>query len=152
MSSIQTFQFGEINIDQERIIVFPQGLPGFENSRHFIFCHEEGSEGIVHFLQSVEDGNLVFSVADPSQFGIHYQFTLTDEEQSLLELTDMSDLLILILLYRNPEESSTDPGSIQGAFTLPLIVNIKTRKGLQKVMPTLAPSVLLSEISSPAVE
>jgi len=152
MNAIQTFQFGEINIDQDRMIDFPQGLPGFEDSRHFILCHEEGSEGIVHFLQSAEDGELVFSVADPAQFGIHYQFTLTDEEQAVLELTDMSDLLVLILLYRTAEEPSTSPDSIQGAFTLPLIVNVKARKGLQKIMPTLTPSVLLSEISSPVAD
>ncbi len=148
MTSIQSVQFGEMNVDPEKIITFPQGLPGFESSTRFMLCHEEGSNGIVHFLQSVDEGALAFSVGDPSQFGIHYQFTLSDDEQALLELTSMEDLLILILLYRDEEASSNAENAVRGAINSPLVINIKTRKGLQKVMEAVAPSVLLSEISS----
>lgn len=152
MNVIQTLQFGEININKDKVITFPQGLAGFEQLTRYVLCHEEGSEGIVHFLQSVEDGELVFSVGDPAQFGIHYQFTLTDTEMASLELTDMGDLLVLILLYRDEEKTAGHREPVRGALTLPLIINIKSRKGIQKIMQTLAPSVLLSEISSSVEE
>lgn len=149
MATIQSIQFGEMHIDPDRVITFPQGLPGFEGYTRYTLCHEEGSEGIVHYLQSVEQGELVFSVGDPSQFGIHYQFTLTDEELSLLELTEMNDLLILILLFKDESGSSDHTHPVSGAFTLPLLINVSARKGIQKIMQTLTPSVLLSEISNP---
>ncbi|MGI9212783.1 MAG: flagellar assembly protein FliW [Methylococcaceae bacterium] len=149
MATIQTIQFGEMHINPDKVITFPQGLPGFEDVTRFTLCHEEGSDGIVHYLQSVEQGELVFSVGEPSQFGIHYQFTLSDEELSLLELTEMSDLLILILLYKDESESTGRIQPVQGAFTLPLLINESARKGIQKIMQTLTPSVLLSEISNP---
>jgi flagellar assembly factor FliW len=152
MNVIQTHQFGEININQDKIITFSQGLAGFEQLTRYVLCHEEGGDGIVHFLQSVEEGDLVFSVGDPAQFGIHYQFTLTDAEMTLLELTDMDDLLILILLYRDEEKTTGHREPVRGALTLPLIINTKARKGMQKIMQTLAPSVLLSEISSSVEE
>lgn len=149
MTSLQSIQFGEMHIDPEKIITFPRGLPGFESATRFTLCHEEGSHGIVHFLQSVEDGDLVFSVGEPSQFGIHYQFTLTDDELALLELSDMEDLLILILLYRDEQGGSNEGQDVRGAINSPLVINVKALKGLQKVMETVAPSVLLSEISNP---
>ncbi len=149
MNSIQTVQFGEITVDPEKVILFPRGLPGFESATRFTLCHEEGSNGIVHFLQSVDDGDLAFSVGEPSQFGIHYQFTLSDEELAELELSDdMDNLLVLILLYRDEPVADCHELAVRGAITSPLVINVKTRKGLQKVMETVAPSVLLSEISS----
>ena len=71
---------------------------------------------------------------------------------TLLELTDMDDLLILILLYRDEEKTTGHREPVRGALTLPLIINTKARKGMQKIMQTLAPSVLLSEISSSVEE
>jgi flagellar assembly factor FliW len=151
MSSINTTSFGEINVDPDKIITFPQGIPGFHDCTRFTLIHEDGSEGIVHFLQSIDQGDLAFSVGEPSQFGIHYQFTLSDEETALLELERPEDALVLLLLYKDDDAAAqvragTPP--VRGAIDSPLVINVKSHKGLQKVLQNMQPSVLLSDISS----
>ncbi len=145
MQLINTVAFGEQAVDPDTIIHFPEGIAGFEDCTRFKFFHEEGGEGIVHWLQSVDRGELSLSVADPVSLGINYDFTLDDREVELLELETAEDALVLIVLYREPQQSG-----IGGAVGAPLVVNVKSRKGLQKVLGDAEPGALLKAATPPA--
>jgi flagellar assembly factor FliW len=142
---IRTSLFDEqIIIDPDTVITFPQGIPGFEGQTTYKLFHQEGNE-IIYRLQSLDDEELCFSVADPANFNINYLFVLTDEEEKLLDLSDINDLAFLLILQKN----NNDDGKpvIKGSLTSPLVINTKTRLGIQKIIPRVEQSITLVEQS-----
>lgn len=123
-------RFGKVEVDPDTVLTFPQGLPGFENLTRFTLLHEEGATTIF-WLQSVEDPDVQFSVTDPNSFRVNYQVTLQDDETALLELTDVADAAVMVMLSR---DEATDPSGIKANFMAPLVINTKSRKGLQKAL------------------
>ncbi len=122
---------GAIDVKPEEIITFPGGMPGFENLTRYKLFHEEG-QPTVFWLNSVDDPDVQFTVADPAVFRVQYQITLNDAEEALLQLDDSADTALLVMLYRG---DGTDAHSaIQANFLGPLVINTKTRIGLQKVL------------------
>lgn len=139
---------GDQQIDPDTVITFPQGIPGFENQKRFKMFHQEGSD-IVYWLQSLDDENLTFSLTHPSIFNINYSFMLSDEEEQLLELDNgEEELLILILLHKDIDESAGEQPTVKGSIKSPLLINSNKRIGIQKILREVEQSITLSEKSS----
>ncbi|BCG63919.1 MAG: flagellar assembly factor FliW [Methyloprofundus sp.] len=142
---IKSKLLGAQSVDPDTVITFPQGIPGFENDTRFKFFHQEGSD-IVYWLQSLDNEEVLFSVAHPAQFNINYNFTLTDAEEALLELDSVDDLIIMILLHKSDDESA-EP-TIKGSIQAPLVINGKTRLAIQKALAKVEQSITLTETSN----
>jgi len=142
---IKSKYFGIQSIDPDTIITFPLGIPGFENETRFKLFHQEGSD-VIYWLQSVDNEELVFSVAHPENFNINYNFSLTDKEEKLLAIENSEDLLLMLILHKN-EDDSAQP-TIKGSIKSPLVINTKTRIGLQKILAEIEQSITLTETSS----
>lgn len=140
---IQSKLLGNQEVNSDTIITFPRGLPGFEDQTRFKLFHQEGSE-IVYWLQSVDDQELVLSVAHPAHFNINYSFVLTDDDEKLLQATNSDELLILIVLHKSDELEGGKP-TIKGSIKSPLVINTEKRIGLQKVLVTIEQSITLTE-------
>ena len=141
---IKSTFLGTQSVDADTIITFPNGIPGFEEDTRFKLFHQEGSE-VVYWMQSLDNDELLFSVAQPSHFKINYSFVLTDAEEALLKLEAIDDIFILIILQKTDE--STDKPIIKGSITSPLIINEKTMLGLQKHLPKIEQSITLTDTS-----
>ena len=76
--NIQSTRFGEIEIDENEIITFSHGLPGFPNEKKFVSIVRD-SESPFSFLQSATEANLTFLLANPFAFFKDYEFELEDE-------------------------------------------------------------------------
>jgi len=142
---IKTRFFGNQTIDPDSIITFPKGIPGFDDLTHYKLFHQEGSDKIF-WLQSVDDERLSFSVTQPGHFKINYRFVLTDDEQATLQADETSELVFLILLHQ--EESETPPDrqpTVKGSINSPLVINTKSRIGIQKNLRKVEQSIVLSE-------
>jgi flagellar assembly factor FliW len=138
---IKSAVFGEQNIDPDTVIHFQEGLPGFEDCKHFKLFHQESENPVIFWLQSLESPEIVFSVTDPALVGIHYEFTLTDAELELLGNPNAPEnLLIAILLYK--DEASE---AIQGSIKAPLVIDCKSLKGLQKMLLDIEPVVTIKD-------
>jgi flagellar assembly factor FliW len=57
---ITTYQFGEIEFNEDSIINFSTGIFGFENLKKFLLVQTE--EGLFHWLNSVEQPEIAFPV------------------------------------------------------------------------------------------
>jgi flagellar assembly factor FliW len=57
---ITTYQFGEIEFTEDSIINFSSGVLGFENLTKFLLLQTE--EGLLHWLNSIEQPEIVFPV------------------------------------------------------------------------------------------
>ncbi|MBL8508076.1 MAG: flagellar assembly protein FliW [Chitinimonas sp.] len=128
---IITPRFGAIEIDEDTLITFPQGLPGFEGCKRFKLLHEDVPEPKVMWLQCLEDAEVVFSVMDASLLGFHYQLTLTDEERTLIQHAGKSapadELVLLLTLSRDGEV-----GEIKANTQSPIVLNVASRLAVQK--------------------
>lgn len=144
---IRTSLFGEQTIDPNTVLTFPQGIPGFEDNTTYKLFTQEGSE-IIYWLQSLDNEDLGFSVADPADFNINYLFELTDEEEQLLNLSDVDDVACLLILQKN--ENDDGKPVIKGSLASPLVINTKTRLGMQKTIPHLEQNITLIE-PNPAI-
>jgi flagellar assembly factor FliW len=128
MQTLNT-RFGEIEIDPETVLTFPQGMPGFEDCTRYKLLHEEQPNPRVRWLQSLDDADLSFSLVQVEHLGLSYEVSLSDEECALIELEQAEDAVLLLLLSRPFEEGQAISANTQA----PVVLNIKSRKALQKV-------------------
>ena len=73
---------------------------------------------------------------------------LTDEELERLELTDSEDLIVLILLHKDNDGQETQNPVIKGSIKSPLLINSARQKGMQKCLPHIEQSIILTEKSN----
>ncbi len=114
-------------------IIFPQGIPGFEDDRAFRLYHQQ-ADALVGYLESVDNPDLVLSVLAPESLNIFYEFTLSDEEQALLELERPEDVVLLVVAYRQETGDTKPGGAVNASFMAPLVINAERRLGLQKLL------------------
>ncbi|RJQ30985.1 MAG: flagellar assembly protein FliW [Peptococcaceae bacterium] len=122
---IFTSRFGEIEIEAERIITFPAGVPGFEELRRFVLLPEKDMEEFC-WLQSVDEPEVAFLLTDPFVFFRDYSLELGEDDVCALELERKEEALVLTVV--------TIPGNDVRLVTANLLapVVINTRLGLAR--------------------
>ena len=127
---IQSTRFGTLSVDDERIIEFPSGLLGFPEHKRFALI-QTGEENYFFWLQSVDEPNLAFVVADPAIFFKGYEVPLRDETRQELRLGDEEGaerFLQVFVICNKVGEWLT--GNLLG----PLVVNAANRLAQQVVL------------------
>jgi flagellar assembly factor FliW len=125
--------FGIHEIDPENILTFPLGIAGFDNLTRYKLCHEDKEQPIVYWLQAVDDQNVAFSLVDPTLFGLHYEFNLTDNDVALLRVESVNDISVMLIAYKLISNTACED-SVRANINGPVIINSQTRLGLQKVL------------------
>lgn len=123
---IQTTRFGEVDVDDKRIITFEKGLLGFPKYSRFVLL-EAGQDSYFWWLQSIEQPELAFVVTDPSLFVPTYRVPLRPEQMQELNLESLDDAQVFVIVNKR-EHNLT--GNLQG----PLIVHVDKRIGAQLVL------------------
>ena len=87
---IETARFGQVNVDENSIITFPDGVPGFEDKRRFAFVthpstNQDKSSPFM-WLQSLEDEKLAFLTAEPRHFFPGYAPRIASMDLDALEI------------------------------------------------------------------
>lgn len=128
---IDSARFGELEVNPETILTFPNGLSGFENCTRYQLLHEVDKEGpVVFYMQSLDDPAVTFSIVDPTLFGFNYELTLSDEDVALLQAESPNELAVVLIVYKPQGGESDVAANING----PLVLNPGKKLGLQKVM------------------
>jgi flagellar assembly factor FliW len=73
---IRTLNFGEIEVPEEKILHFKEGLPGFAQIQQFILLDLGGVKPFV-YLQAIGDPPIALLLVDPRLVEPEYQFKLT---------------------------------------------------------------------------
>ena len=134
---IDRFDLKDINIDPNTLFTFPEGIPGFESCKRFKLFHLEDKPN-VQWLQSIDDTSVLFPITTPESLDFSYQIELSDADCSLLDLKDPETTAVAIIVYRN-----NDPkGNIVANTRSPLILNLESRKGMQKVLQDVQQTLL----------
>jgi flagellar assembly factor FliW len=136
-------QFGMQEVDPESILTFPNGMPGFEKStRYKLFHDDQEQQVVVHWLQSIDEPDVAFALVDPAVFGLNYEFVLSDEEERLLQMESVDDIAVLLIAYK-PQLDADAKANINANINGPIVLNTRTRLGMQKVLVGLEADVTL---------
>ena len=126
---VNTVRFGEVSVDESRVIHFVEPILGFEGTRRYVILdHSEDSP--FKWLQSVDDPELAFVVTNPKFFGIDYEFTLTDDTVAQLQIQAAEDTVVLTIV-NIPQD---DPSKMTTNLLGPIIISQTARKAMQVVL------------------
>ncbi|HLO63908.1 MAG TPA: flagellar assembly protein FliW [Azonexus sp.] len=143
---VETYLFGAVEVDPEKVITFPNGLVGFEQSKRFILAHDEGNtQPTSYTLQSLDDPALALLIVDPETLGFNYELALSDVETALLQSPAADEVMVMQVLFKKEEGGKA---VITPSLHAPLVINTKARVGLQKVMETVSQNITLSNLVS----
>lgn len=129
---INTKNFGELIIDEETVINFRNGLPGFEDEHEFVILNNWDTEDPVVFmwLQSTRNAELAFVISIPF-FLLRgdYEFEIPEKVCSEMGITDSEDVGVYTVctIQENVENMTFNLAS-------PIVVNIKEREAVQLIL------------------
>jgi flagellar assembly factor FliW len=126
MIEIKTSRFGDIAIDEERVMTFPRGLLGFPSHQRFALI-QTGQGNYFFWLQSLDDPALAFVVTDPTTFFKDYEVPMREETLGDLEFSDLKFAQVFVICNKIGDWLT---GNLLG----PIIVNSEKRIAQQVVL------------------
>lgn len=125
---IKTSRFGTIEVSEESIITLVRGMYGFEQYTRFCMINYKPGDSI-WWIQSIDEPELAFVVADPAQLYNDYEFDIADADAEKLHLCKAGDAFIMVIL-------TVAPGGTQVTANLaaPLILNQKEMLAVQLIL------------------
>jgi flagellar assembly factor FliW len=128
---IGTRKFGEIQIDETKILVMPEGLPGFSGYEKFVLLEDPKTAPFCWF-QAVDEPNLSLIVMDPLAFKSDYSI---DTEAFIKtrgwEETRPEDLLVYVVVNVSEKTGET---RVTANLIGPLLINPNNNEVVQVVI------------------
>lgn len=137
---VESLRFGPLEIEPDKVIEFPRGLPGFESCHRFALLNPSEENPKYFILQSLDELDVAFYISDPSRFGFSYEITLSDQDVADLEVKDVAETAVVVMLSK-PDEN----GPVSANLNSPLVLNLAKRRGLQHVFAKLKYNVSLKD-------
>ena len=125
-----TRQFGNVEIDEEKIITLPKGIPGFSESKKFIILDHEDIQPF-HSFQCVDSPELAFIIMDPFLFMSDYS---VDIKPYIKDMKWENDKVEDLYLYVIINATDPDPKNITANLMGPLLINIRRNQGVQMMV------------------
>lgn len=127
---IDTKYFGQVNIEDRKIIHFEQGLFGFEEYKDYTILFDSEAEGRPFFswLQSTTEKGLAFPVVNPQNVMPDYDPVIEDALLEPLGEFGEEDMIVLLL--------ATVPSDVKKAsvnMKAPLVIHAGRRLGIQLI-------------------
>ena len=126
---IKTANFGEIEIENDKIIYFQEGIPAFEGEKEFVIILNEDKENPFHWLQSVKNPNLSFIILNPFEIFSDYDILLPETAINKLKIENEADVTIYTIVVI-PEDIRKITTNLLG----PIVINTKERLGKQVIL------------------
>ena len=125
MVRFDTSRFGSLEVSEERIIHFSQGLLGFPTLTRYVLMDYQDTP--VKWLQAVDDPDVAFIVMEPTQLVSDYTVTLEEGARQALKFDDEEDLAMLTIVR-------VEDGKVYPNLKGPLLFNARLRLGIQCVL------------------
>ena len=128
---IHTRIFGEIEIAEEKIITFENGIIGFPDLKRFTLLHDEarGTDAGIRFLQSIEEPGFAMPVMDPLIVKPDYNPEVNDELLAAAGEITPENLVVLVTVTI-PKDLTKMTVNLQGPF----VINAEERKACQVIV------------------
>lgn len=129
MKKVNTLRFGELEVTDEQIIHFENGIPAFDDEHEFVLIIQDPAMPYA-FLQSLKSPGLAFLMTRPFVFFPDYEFVLNDSVEEQLGLKSAEELDIFTLV-------TIPDGDIRKMTTnllAPIVINKANQKAQQCVL------------------
>jgi len=128
---VKTRHFGEIELDENKILTFENGILGFEDNKRFTILYDnEGDERPdISWLQSLDEPALAIPVVNPFTVMEDYNPEIEDELLKPLGSLDEDNAVVLISIT-----VPSDMTKISANLKAPFIINSDSRKGTQIII------------------
>jgi flagellar assembly factor FliW len=122
--------FGEITIDDDRIIKFSKGIVGFPDLTDFALLHdsEKGTDSI-HWLQSLQEPGFAMPVMDPLRVCPDYNPEVDDEILQNLGELNPDEMLVLVTMTV-PKDVKLMSVNLKG----PIVINAAQKTAIQVIV------------------
>ena len=129
MRKIYTSRFGEIEVDETKIVHFKDGIPAFEDEHEFVILPYE-EESPYYFMQSLKSPDLAFLLTIPFLFFKDYSFELDDATIEELGIENQDDVFYYSMI-------TIPNGSIRymtANLVAPIVLNSENMRAKQVVL------------------
>jgi flagellar assembly factor FliW len=132
MPALETKYFGTLPYGEGAVFHFPHGIPGFEAEQRFVLI-EAAEQAPLVFLQSMARTSLCFAAFPIQVVDRHYPLAIAPEDLEDLELDPGRqpalgvDVTVLALVSWHGQSHVT------ANLMAPVVLNLKTRRGLQAI-------------------
>lgn len=127
---IMTNLFGEVLVDDSKVITFGQGIIGFPDLKKFMLIHDsEGENKKISWLQSIDEPSFALPVIDPLVVESEYNPEIEDELLNPLEIRNFEDILVMTTV--------TVPADIEKMTTnlkAPIVINAGNLRAAQIIV------------------
>jgi flagellar assembly factor FliW len=138
--TIQSSRFGTVEIAEDSVVEFPNGLIGLGGSRYALLAREPDSPFL--WLQSLDDPTIALPVTNPQRFFADYQVELTDEDADQLGFVDSPNADVYVTVT-----ASSDLAKFTANLRAPILI----RPGRADQVINQAPGAVLRAALFPAL-
>ena len=124
--------FGEITIEDDKIITLEKGMIGFPDLVHFALIYDEEKEekyDSIMWLQSMDESEVAFPVMVPNLVKEDYKPNVTAEV--IAKLGDLNEentyILVTVTVPKKVEDFSVN-------LKAPIVINMDNHKGVQVIV------------------
>ncbi|HOS69149.1 MAG TPA: flagellar assembly protein FliW [Bacillota bacterium] len=125
---VKTKFFGELEISDKDVLIFDEGLPGFQDMHRYAVIND-GDNPYISYLQSLEKSNICFIMIPPVFALKDYDIEISDSTVKKLGIEKPEDVKLYAIL--------TIPGSFKDAtanLKAPIVVNVNNNKAVQEIL------------------
>ena len=126
--NINTVRFGEIEIADEKILQFANGLPGFDNCFRFTIISSEETDPFL-WLQSLEEPDVALAVINPFRLFPDYSPIVNEDDLEKIGNPADDDILALTVAVIPVKYENMTTNLVS-----PILINLKDNQARQIIM------------------
>jgi flagellar assembly factor FliW len=125
---IKTRPFGEIEVQEQQVINFPDGILGFDYVKKYVLLDTQDANSPLKWLQAYEEPELAFIIIRPVDFMREYELVVSMNDIEAVGAVGAENLLVfaIVTIPSNPSDMTAN---LQG----PIIINPVTKLGRQAI-------------------
>ncbi|WP_300521469.1 flagellar assembly protein FliW [Aminiphilus sp.] len=127
MKTVTTTRFGVLSVNDEDVLHFPKGIPGFYDHYEWILAGED--ENPIKWLQSLSDEAIALPVMPPQVVLPEYNAKIVAGDLEDLSVDDDGDLSTMAVVSIPPDA----PWNMTANLRAPIVVNVKKRLAKQVI-------------------
>lgn len=125
---IQTSRFGQVQLTNDDILTFPEGLLGFQDLKKFVLL-DDPNDDIFAWLQSCESPAIAFPVLEPELFAKNYKINLNRTDLEALGMQNASRARAFCIVT-----IPDDPTQMTANMKAPVVINAENKRARQCVL------------------
>jgi flagellar assembly factor FliW len=125
---IKTVNFGDLEVPDNTVIVFKEGLPGFPQIHRFAVLEKEDLKPF-QYLQALDDPPIALFIINPFIVDPTYEFRLTESDMEEVNSKNSSELAVYAVAT-----IPDDPTQATINLMAPIVINDRDRCGKQVIL------------------